>query len=99
MELGTHSAEGHRLARDVAQECGVECWVVGTQFAEHAPGDRTYADVDALIAEIQEEAVQNRTILLKGSRSMKLETLGSPSLKRFTAPRHVPLHPWISSRN
>ena len=75
MELGTHSAEGHRLARDVAQECGVECWVVGTQFAAHAPGDRTYADVDALIAAIQEEAVQNRTILLKGSRSVALETL------------------------
>ncbi|MEC8759270.1 MAG: UDP-N-acetylmuramoyl-tripeptide--D-alanyl-D-alanine ligase, partial [Bacteroidota bacterium] len=27
MELGAHSAEGHRLARGVARECGLECWV------------------------------------------------------------------------
>ncbi|MGB1618869.1 MAG: UDP-N-acetylmuramoyl-tripeptide--D-alanyl-D-alanine ligase, partial [Flavobacteriales bacterium] len=48
MELGAHSAQGHRLARDVARECGIECWVVGAQFSDHAPGNRTYRDIDAL---------------------------------------------------
>ena len=28
-ELGTHAASGHQLVRDVARDCGLECWVVG----------------------------------------------------------------------
>lgn len=75
MELGVHSAEGHRLARDVARVCGLECWVVGAQFAEHAQGDRTFPNTEALTAALQADTLSGRTILLKGSRSMKLEEL------------------------
>ena len=75
MELGAHSAEGHRLARDVARECGLECWVVGAQFAEHAPGDRTFPNTEEVTAALQADTLSGRTILLKGSRSMKLEEL------------------------
>ena len=75
MELGAHSAEGHRLARDVARECGLECWVVGAQFAEHAPGDRTFPNTEEVTAALQADTPSGRTILLKGSRSMKLEEL------------------------
>ena len=73
MELGAHSAEGHRLARDVARECGLECWVVGAQFAEHAPGDRTFDHGGGRPRFA--DTLSRRTILLKGSRSMKLEEL------------------------
>ena len=75
MELGAHSAEGHRLARDVARECGLECWVVGAQFAEHAPGDRTFPSTEEVTAALQADTLSGRTVLLKGSRSMKLEEL------------------------
>ena len=75
MELGPHSADGHRLARDVARDCGLECWVVGGQFTDHAPGDRTFPTTASLIAALQADTPSGRTILLKGSRSMKLEDL------------------------
>lgn len=75
MELGDHAAEGHVLTRDVARECGVECWVVGAQFSAHAPGDRTFPDLTALIDALRASPPTGRTILLKGSRSMQLEML------------------------
>ena len=75
MELGAHSAEGHRLVRDVARECGLECWVVGAQFAEHAPGDRTFSSTEEVTAALEADTLSGRTVLLKGSRSMKLEEL------------------------
>lgn len=75
MELGPHSADGHRLARDVARDCGLECWVVGAQFADHAPGDRTFPTTESLATALQSDTPSGRTILLKGSRSMKLENL------------------------
>ena len=75
MELGAHSAQGHRLARDVARKCGLECWVVGAQFSEHAPGDRTFPNTEEMTTALQADMLSGRTILLKGSRSMKLEEL------------------------
>ena len=75
MELGDHTAEGHQLARDVARECGIECWVVGGQFANHAPGtgpSRIWRD---LLAALEKDTPSGRTVLLKGSRSMQLESL------------------------
>lgn len=74
-ELGDHTAEGHRHARDVARACGLECWVVGAAFTEHAPGDRTFADMASLERALREDVPEGRTILLKGSRSMRMEGL------------------------
>ena len=74
-ELGTHAASGHQLVRDVARDCGLECWVVGAAFSAHAPADRTFADMAALTEALQSEPIAGRTVLLKGSRSMKMEAL------------------------
>ena len=74
-ELGDHTREGHQLVRDVARDCGLECWVVGAAFADHAPADRTFADMADLEQALTTSSVSGRTILLKGSRSMKLEEL------------------------
>ena len=77
-ELGDHAAEGHQLVRNVARECGIECWVVGTDFAAHAPGDRTFAIMDGLRHALEaDRRFLARTVLLKGSRSMKMEDLVS----------------------
>ncbi len=75
MELGEHAPSGHRLVRDVAADCNIECWTVGRQFAQHAPGDRAFDTLDALETLLDSQPESDRTILLKGSRSMKLETL------------------------
>jgi len=74
-ELGDHTATGHRHARDVARTCGLECWVVGAAFKEHAPGDRTFADIPSLEQAMRQGRLEGRTILLKGSRSMRMEGL------------------------
>ena len=74
-ELGEHAKEGHRMVRDVARDCGLECWVVGSDFQRYAPADRTYLDMKTLGAALDREVIENRTILLKGSRSMQMEAL------------------------
>lgn len=76
-ELGEHAAEGHQHVRDVAAQCGIECWVVGQDFSRYAPGDRTYAHIDALKSALATDCPKGRTILLKGSRSMRMEELVS----------------------
>ena len=76
-ELGQHAAEGHQLVRDVARECSIECWVVGADFAAHAPADRTFEYMDGLRTALESNAVAGRTVLLKGSRSMQMEDLVS----------------------
>ena len=74
-ELGEHAAQGHQMVRDVAKSCGLECWVVGADFAEYAPGDRTFGDIASLRAELTSRPLSQRTVLLKGSRSMQMEGL------------------------
>lgn len=74
-ELGDHAAEGHRMVRDVARECELECWVVGADFSQHAPSDRTFEDMSTLETALKLEKPAGRTILLKGSRSMRMEGL------------------------
>ena len=74
-ELGEHAAAGHRLVRNVARENGIECWAVGADFAAHAPADRTFAHMDDLRDALESEPLKGRTVLLKGSRSMKMEDL------------------------
>lgn len=74
-ELGDHAPEGHRMVRDVARECGLECWVVGKDFSQYAPSDRTFEDMSSLETALELEKPKGRTILLKGSRSMRMEGL------------------------
>lgn len=75
MELGEHAAAGHQWVRDVCTECEIECWVVGPLFSAHVEGDKTFDDLGQLQHHLAKHPLQGRTILLKGSRSMKLEQL------------------------
>lgn len=79
-ELG---AEGEKLHAQVgawAAECGVERLFTVGDLARHAattfPGPAWHAsDGDELLAALQAESMPNVTILLKGSRSMRLDRL------------------------
>ena len=74
-ELGEHAAEGHRMVMDVAHVCGLECWTVGMDFHQYAAGDRSFASMEALRHDLEATPLSGRTILLKGSRSMRMERL------------------------
>lgn len=85
-ELGADSAAEHQHIVDQALESGAEeVWLVGENFAHaqhdnHAaeannPGTplfRTFADVDAVKADLQARPIEGRTILIKGSNGTRL---------------------------
>ena len=54
-------------------------WLVGEEFAKAAAGSgfRLFPDVDAVIAALKAEPLSGKTILIKGSNSLRLGTLGT----------------------
>ncbi len=75
-ELGNESAAEHRKIVDYLNECGFEdVRLVGEQFAAIHHSYRTYPDAPALIADLQQEMPQGKTILIKGSNGIKLSTV------------------------
>ena len=52
-----------------------EVWLVGQAFAQTQHTQRTFADVEAVKAALQETMPKDYCILIKGSNSMKLASL------------------------
>ena len=79
-ELGEVSEAEHRHIVKMLRQKGFDCvWLVGEEFAKAAAGSgfRLFPDVEAVKDELKREPVTGRTILIKGSNSIKLGTLGS----------------------
>jgi len=79
-ELGEVSEAEHRHIVEMLKQKGFDCvWLVGAEFAKAAAGSgfRLFPDVDAVKDELKREPVTGRTILIKGSNSIKLGTLGT----------------------
>lgn len=75
-ELGKESAEEHQKIVDYLIECGFkDVILVGEQFAATRHSYRSYPDAPALIAELQKEKPCGRTILIKGSNGIRLNTV------------------------
>ena len=76
-ELGSASYEEHkRIVRQLEGMDLERIWLVGSEFEMVAgSGMRVFKDVEAVKAALQEEAISNTTILIKGSNSTKLYTL------------------------
>lgn len=75
-ELGTDSPAEHQKIVDYLEECGFEeVWLVGEQFAATRHAYRTFADAPAIIAAIREDKPLGKTILIKGSNGIKLNTV------------------------
>ncbi|MDO4164518.1 MAG: UDP-N-acetylmuramoyl-tripeptide--D-alanyl-D-alanine ligase [Bacteroides sp.] len=75
-ELGKDSAEEHQKVVDYLQECGFEDVVlVGEMFAGTRHPYPTYPDAPALIAALQADKPQGKTILIKGSNGIRLSTV------------------------
>ena len=77
-ELGADAAQFHREVGIAARELGIEkLLALGTLSAEavreFGTGARHFTDVDALNAALNEELDAQTTVLVKGSRFMKME--------------------------
>ena len=77
-ELGDATADAHQEVVDRLATCGFdEVWLVGEAFAKTEHGQRTFVDVEAVKNFLQESMPEGYYILIKGSNSMKLASLGS----------------------
>lgn len=75
-ELGKDSPEEHQKIVDYLEECGFKDVVlVGDLFAETRHTYPTYPDAPALIAELRKNKPCGKTILIKGSNGIKLNTV------------------------
>ena len=79
-ELGEVSqAEHRRIVEEIRNYGFTDVWLVGEEFAQAASGSefRLFADVEAVKDALRNEQVNGYTILIKGSNSIGLSTLGS----------------------
>lgn len=79
-ELGEVSEAEHRHIVEMLKQKRFDCvWLVGEEFAKAAAGSgfRLFPDVDAVIAALKAEPLSGKTILIKGSNSLRLGTLGT----------------------
>ena len=79
-ELGEVSqAEHKRIVEELRNYGFTEVWLVGEEFAKAAAGSgfRLFPDVEAVKEALKSKPVNGKTILIKGSNSIRLNTLGS----------------------
>jgi UDP-N-acetylmuramoyl-tripeptide--D-alanyl-D-alanine ligase len=75
-ELGEVSCEEHQKIVDFLALTNIsEVWLVGEEFGKTQCNYRKFRDVEEAKAAITAEHPENRTILIKGSNSMKLYQL------------------------
>ena len=79
-ELGEVSQTEHKRVVEELRKYGfTEVWLVGEEFAKAAQGSgfRLFPDVEAVKEALKSQPVNGKTILIKGSNSIRLNTLGS----------------------
>ena len=73
-ELGADSeAEHRRIVERLRGNPDIETIFVGEEFSRIAGDAVTFADTEALLSALQAKPLSGRTVLIKGSRFMKLE--------------------------
>lgn len=74
-ELGEHSAEEHQKIADIAIKASFEKVIlIGEAFAKtKAPSALQFTDTTSLLEWLGENTLEDKTILLKGSRGMAIE--------------------------
>lgn len=77
LELGDHSDAEHQAIVDLTKELGLPACFVGPRFCKAVNGTSltAYADASTMIEALKDERIVGRSILVKGSRGIKLETL------------------------
>ena len=72
-ELGSYSSKEHANILKLCKKLKLECFFVGKEFSKLKKS--SFKDTSSLISFIKKNPIKNKTILLKGSRSMRLEKL------------------------
>ena len=73
-ELGADSESEHRrIVERLAQQPSLDVILVGSEFSKAAGAMTSFADTDALVEFLKANPIAGRTLLVKGSRFMKLE--------------------------
>ena len=76
LELGKQSADEHQKIADLVKDKGFSSvYLVGKSFQATKSNFKKFADIGALIAEIRENPLQNKFILVKGSHGIHLEKI------------------------
>ena len=77
LELGDYALEEHQRIVDFIDTNKLQCLFVGPIYAscKNLKSSKLFADTDELIKFIKDNSILNKTILLKGSRGIKLENL------------------------
>lgn len=72
-ELGEVSDEEHQKVVDFLKQNNInDVWLVGQEFAKTQCDYRKFADVAAVKAELSDNPIKDKTILVKGSNGIKL---------------------------
>ena len=75
-ELGEYSHEAHKEIVGLCERLGLEALYVGEEFYAVTDGGAKYfATIDDLKQVLEVEVVKGKTVLLKGSRGMRMEQL------------------------
>ena len=75
-ELGMYSHEAHKEIVGLCERLGLEGIYVGEEFYAAAERDsRFYQSTEDLIRDWESESFKGKTVLLKGSRGMRMEQL------------------------
>ena len=74
-ELGDYSEQEHQMVADLCAAKGVEAILVGPAFAKTKTNLRCFETVAGCKSYLQDQQIVQSTILIKGSRGMKMEQL------------------------
>lgn len=74
LELGEFSNEEHSKLHSILKEKKMEYYLIGASFL-HIEDPNIYSSIDDFVAKIDLASWKGKTILLKGSRGMKMEQL------------------------
>ena len=77
-ELGDHTAEEHQKLIETVEQLKLNATFIGDEFCAFKgayPAFKFFATTDEAYAYYKQNKISGRTVLLKGSRSMRLESL------------------------
>ena len=75
LELGPIKEAEHQLIIDMAEEAGIPTYFVGSIFQSLKPSGNSFKTAEDLMQEVPLADLKGQTILLKGSRGIRLEKL------------------------
>ena len=73
LELGSHSAYEHQKIFNLSKELNLKCYFIGVEFNKII--NKSFISKNTFEQYLKDNPIANKTILLKGSRSVELEKL------------------------